>query len=48
MLGPMLLTWHNLQYYQHLMRTLRAAILTGTFAQTAKNIRALWAAGDTA
>ena len=26
MLGPMLLTWHNLQYYQDLMRDLRAAI----------------------
>ena len=47
MLGPMLLTWHNLHHYQHLMRTLRAAILTGTFARTAQNIRALWAAGDT-
>ena len=26
MLGPMLLTWHNVQYYQDLMRGLRAAI----------------------
>jgi queuine tRNA-ribosyltransferase len=26
MLGPMLLTWHNLQYYQDLMREVRAAI----------------------
>ena len=26
MLGPMLLTWHNLQYYQDLMRSLREAI----------------------
>jgi queuine tRNA-ribosyltransferase len=26
MLGPMLLTWHNLQYYQDLMRDLRRAI----------------------
>ena len=26
MLGPMLLTWHNLQYYQDLMRDLRSAI----------------------
>jgi queuine tRNA-ribosyltransferase len=25
-LGPMLLTWHNLSYYQHLMRELREAI----------------------
>ena len=29
MLGPMLLTWHNVQYYQDLMRGLRAAILAG-------------------
>jgi queuine tRNA-ribosyltransferase len=26
MLGPMLLTWHNMQYYQDLMRDLRQAI----------------------
>ena len=26
MLGPMLLTWHNMQYYQDLMRGLRTAI----------------------
>jgi len=26
MLGPMLLTWHNLQYYQDLMRDIRTAI----------------------
>ncbi len=29
MLGPMLLTWHNLAYYQDLMRGLRAAIAAG-------------------
>jgi queuine tRNA-ribosyltransferase len=28
-LGPMLLTWHNLAYYQDLMRDLRAAIVLG-------------------
>ena len=28
-LGAMLLTWHNLAYYQHLMRQLRAAIRDG-------------------
>lgn len=42
MLGPMLLTWHNIQYYQDLMRELRAAILAGTFAQTAARITAAW------
>jgi queuine tRNA-ribosyltransferase len=30
MLGPMLLTWHNLHYYQELMQGLRAAIEAGT------------------
>ncbi|MEZ5922131.1 MAG: tRNA guanosine(34) transglycosylase Tgt [Parvularculaceae bacterium] len=29
-LGPMLLTWHNLHYYQQLMAGLRAAIAAGT------------------
>ena len=29
MLGPMLLTWHNLTYYQDLMRGMRAAIAEG-------------------
>jgi queuine tRNA-ribosyltransferase len=29
MLGPMLLTWHNLTYYQSLMRGMRAAIQAG-------------------
>jgi queuine tRNA-ribosyltransferase len=31
-LGPMLLTWHNLAYYQDLMRALRAAIVEGRLA----------------
>jgi queuine tRNA-ribosyltransferase len=30
-LGPMLLSWHNLQYYQDLMAEIRAAIATGRF-----------------
>ena len=37
MLGPMLLTWHNIQYYQDLMRGLRDAIGQGrldAFAST--------------
>ena len=46
MLGPMLLTWHNLEYYQALMRSLRAAIQGGRLAQHAVAIRAAWAAGD--
>lgn len=32
MLGPMLLTWHNLHYYQDLMREIRDAIQNGRFA----------------
>ncbi len=32
-LGPMLLTWHNLAYYQDLMRDLRAAIVLGRLAE---------------
>jgi len=31
MLGAMLLTWHNLHYYQDLMREIRQAIEEGTF-----------------
>ncbi len=42
MLGPMLLTWHNLAYYQDLMRGLRAAIVEGRFAQHAAALRAGW------
>jgi queuine tRNA-ribosyltransferase len=42
MLGPMLLTWHNLAYYQDLMRGLRAAIVEGRFTQHAAALRAGW------
>ena len=43
MLGPMLLTWHNLTYYQDLMRGLRDAIAAGGFAAHAARLRAGWA-----
>jgi queuine tRNA-ribosyltransferase len=43
MLGPMLLTWHNIQYYQDLLRGLRAAILEGRLAAHAAALRAGWA-----
>ena len=46
MLGPMLLTWHNLTYYQQLMQGMRAAILNGGFEAFATTARAGWAAGD--
>jgi len=45
-LGPMLLTQHNLAYYQSLMRGLRAAILGGRLLDHAAAVRAAWAAGD--
>jgi queuine tRNA-ribosyltransferase len=35
MLGAMLLTWHNVHYYQSLMRGMRQAIMSGTFADFA-------------
>ncbi len=46
MLGPMLLTWHNLTYYQDLMRGMRRAILAGQAERYAQDRRAAWAAGD--
>ena len=45
-LGPMLLTQHNVTYYQSLMRGLRAAILAGGLADRAAALRAAWADGD--
>jgi queuine tRNA-ribosyltransferase len=46
MLGPMLLTWHNLTYYQDLMRGLREAILAGGLEAHAAALRAAWQAGE--
>ncbi|GBQ63787.1 queuine tRNA-ribosyltransferase [Ameyamaea chiangmaiensis NBRC 103196] len=46
MLGPMLLTWHNLAYYQRLMRGIRAAIVAGDLAGHAGRLRAGWASDD--
>ena len=43
MLGPMLLTWHNLRYYQDLMRGLRAAIADHRLDAFAAATRAGWA-----
>jgi queuine tRNA-ribosyltransferase len=42
MLGPMLLTWHNLTYYQGLMRGIRSAIHVGEFADHAARLRESW------
>jgi queuine tRNA-ribosyltransferase len=42
MLGPMLLTWHNLAYYQRLMREMRTAILGGHLGAFAAATRGGW------
>ena len=42
MLGPMLLTWHNLHYYQDLMRGLREAIAGRRLGAHAAALRAAW------
>ena len=47
MLGPMLLTWHNLTYYQSLMRGARDAIARGALAAYSAQVRAGWGAGRT-
>ncbi|MCC6469543.1 MAG: tRNA guanosine(34) transglycosylase Tgt [Alphaproteobacteria bacterium] len=46
MLGPVLLTWHNLQFYQDLMAGLRQAIAGGSLAQFAAGFHAARRAGD--
>jgi queuine tRNA-ribosyltransferase len=45
-IGSMLLTWHNLQYYQDLMAAMRAAIAQGEFAAFEQAFHALRAEGD--
>jgi len=47
MLGPMLLTQHNVTYYQSLMHGARVAIAKGQLGAHAAAVRASWAAGDT-
>ena len=46
MLGPMLLTWHNVQYYQDLTRGLRAAICDGQLDAYANQVRAAWGTAE--
>ncbi len=46
MLGPMLLTWHNLHYYQDFMCDIRSAIGAGRLDAHAAATRATWAAGE--
>jgi queuine tRNA-ribosyltransferase len=45
-LGSMLLTWHNVWYYQALMQSLRSAIRQGQLAAHAARLRASWAARE--
>jgi queuine tRNA-ribosyltransferase len=42
MLGPILLTWHNLTYYESLMRSIRTSIETGQFSRHVSRLRAAW------
>ena len=46
-LGPMLLTWHNLAYFSRLMAGMRAAITDGRLALHAAGLRAAWQEGET-
>ena len=48
MLGPMLLTMHNLHYYQELMAGMRAAIAEHRLESHAAALREGWAMGDMA
>ena len=42
MLGPILVSWHNLAYYQRLLRDLRAAIRQGTATEFRREQLARW------
>ena len=46
MLGGMLLTWHNLHYYQDVMAGMRSAIAAGQLADFALDFYALQEQGD--
>jgi queuine tRNA-ribosyltransferase len=46
MISGMLLTWHNLHYYQELMQGLRDAIAAGRFAAFESQFHAQRAEGD--
>jgi len=47
-LAAMLVTWHNLAFYQALMAELRAAIAQGRLAEFAQRFQAAYAGGDCA
>jgi queuine tRNA-ribosyltransferase len=46
MISSMLLTWHNLRYYQDIMAGMRDAIAAGTFAQWQLDFHSTRAQGD--
>jgi queuine tRNA-ribosyltransferase len=45
-LGGMLLSWHNLAYYQELMQGIRKSIEEGRFADFYAETQEMWAKGD--
>jgi queuine tRNA-ribosyltransferase len=47
-LGAMLLSWHNIHFFQEVMRALRAAIERGAAEEAAASMRARFARGDVA
>ena len=46
MLSLMLLSWHNIQYYQDLMADMRAAITLGKFGAFESDFHVAQARGD--
>ena len=46
MLGPMLLTWHNVKFYQSFMADLRDAIRQSRLALHAAALRHAWGQND--
>jgi len=46
MISGMLLTWHNLHYFQQIMAEMRAAIAAGRFAEWEADFHAMRAQGD--
>jgi queuine tRNA-ribosyltransferase len=48
MLGPILLSWHNVAYYQRLMAEIRAALNAGAYAEFAARFAAAQAADEDA
>ena len=46
MISGMLLTWHNLHYYQQLMQGMRGAIAEGRFAEWERDFHAVRSEGD--